>query len=176
MRWCWWAGSVSVVVVGDVSFFCVYIYIIMYIAIGRLPFMCRTGRHKTWCRTCVVNFQPCTSAQTNPTPDLVHRNPNPKPKPNPLGGSRSAGVATRLRHVFWWSFSKSLRAAAEKPASRPTMTHPARFVPTSPAHRARVGRVRSVCWVSLQRFRKGLSAYFFRHHGQNYQLALNFRS
>ena len=33
--------------------------------------MCRTSRHKTLCRTCVVNFQPCTSAQTNSTPDVT---------------------------------------------------------------------------------------------------------
>ena len=30
----------------------------------------------------------------------------PLPNPNPLGGSRSAGAATRLRRVFRWCFSK----------------------------------------------------------------------
>ena len=35
----------------------------------------------------------------------LHVGPD-QPDPNPLGGSGSAGAATRLRRVFWWRFSK----------------------------------------------------------------------
>ena len=52
------------------------------------------------CRTCVVSFiQPCTWAQTNPTP-------GPSLPLTPalwgLGGLRSAGAGTRLPRVLWF--------------------------------------------------------------------------
>ena len=47
-----------------------------------------------------VQFQPCTSAQTNPTPDITLA-----PTSTLVEGSRSARAVTRLRRVFWWRFS-----------------------------------------------------------------------
>ena len=79
-------------------------------------------------------FQLCTSAQTNPTPDLVHCNPNPNPNRKPLGGSRSAGAVTRrtrLRCVFWWRFSKKIPSGRKANLDQNDQ-HPAQsFAPTS---------------------------------------------
>ena len=58
--------------------------------------------------------------QPDPRP-IPNPNPNPNPKTDPLGGSRSAGAATRLRRVFWWRFSKKLR----RPESQPRSIRPA---------------------------------------------------
>ena len=86
--------------------------------------MCRTGRHKKLCRTCVVNF------------NLARRPPRPNPNANssPLGGSRSAGAVTRrtrLRCVFWWRFSKKIPSGRKANLDQNDQ-HPAQsFAPTS---------------------------------------------
>ena len=42
-------------------------------------------------------------------PDQPDPRPNPNQNANPLGGSRSAGAATRLRtRAFWWRLKKKL--------------------------------------------------------------------
>ena len=64
-------------------------------------------------------FHPCTSAQTNPTPDLTLTPTlilTLTPSQNRLGGSRSAGAVTRLRRVFWWCFSQN-PGRPKRPAS-----------------------------------------------------------
>ena len=77
------------------------------------PPMCRSAQNDVCC-----HFQPCTSAQTNPTDSR----PNPSPNPNPLGGARgrqwspamhtslmnftgtSEKPCTHVRLYVWWSF------------------------------------------------------------------------
>ena len=55
-------------------------------------------------------FQPCTSAQTNPTPGLTRT----LTLTRTLGGSRSAGAVTRLRHVFCWRFAPKRTSGGRK--------------------------------------------------------------
>ena len=93
----------------------------------------------------ISTFQPCTSAQTNP---------NPKPNSNPLGGSRSAGAATRPLCVFWRIFPKKLRADEKASLDQEDQHAAQSFVPTSPA-------------CSASHDLKGTPAIFLRHAACN---------
>ena len=75
--------------------------------------MCRSGRNKLCAGRMMaistLNVGP-DQPEPKPNPNLSpnpnsNPNPNPNPKPN-LGGSRSAGAATRLRRVFRWRKTK----------------------------------------------------------------------
>lgn len=123
--------------------------------------MCGSGRDKTWCRTCVINF----NLARRPIPTQL-QSCSPNPNHNPLGGSGSAGAATppKLRaseipasinqtrslqqsfvlwgrlgsagaaDVFGWRFSKNTSGGRNTTAST-DQTHSLQqsLVPTAPA-------------------------------------------
>ena len=83
---------------------------------GAFVIMCGTGRYKTLCRKCVVNFNIST---LHVGPDQPDPRPNPKPNPSIWGARGRQGQPRGSAACFGGVYPKKLRAA-EKPASTNT--------------------------------------------------------